>query len=205
MSPEIRIGKPKKLIPKSLLETILTLVVATIFVLGYLQLPSTPKKSYEFDYLQLEATGQLFYTDENLASDRFEKVTVTEITDGDTIKVSRADSSIAIIRYIGIDTPETKHQGSGEDEPFGQIATEVNSWLVNGKTVYLQKDATDTDRYGRLLRYVYTDNGIMVNYVLIRLGYATILTIPPNVAFQSKFYAAQQLAREEGKNLFAPK
>jgi micrococcal nuclease len=52
---------------------------------------------------------------------------------------------------------------------------------------------------------VYTDNGVLVNYVLIRLGYATILTIPPNVAFQSKFYTAQQLAREEGKNLFAPK
>lgn len=205
MSPEIRIGKPRRLIPKSLLETVLTLVVATIFVLGYLQLPSTPKKSYEIDFVQFEATGQLFYADEDLTSDRFEKVTVTEIVDGDTIKVSRADSTIVTIRYIGIDTPEIKHQGNGEDEPYGQLATEANSWLVNGKTIYLQNDATDTDRYGRLLRYVYTDKGIMINYALIRLGYATILTIPPNVAFQSKFYAAQQLAREEGKNLFAPK
>jgi endonuclease YncB( thermonuclease family) len=139
MSPEIRISKPKRLIPKSLFETVLTLLVATVFILSYLQLPSTPKKAYELDYIQLEATGQLLFADENLASDRFEKATVTEIVDGDTIKVSRADATTATIRYIGIDTPEIKHQGNGEDEPYGQLATEVNSWLVNGKTVYLQK------------------------------------------------------------------
>jgi len=202
MPAEIRL-KPVKLLPKSFLDTLLTLVVATIIIIGYLQLPTTPTPPYESEFAQLETTGQLLLVDESLNSNRFEQATVSEIVDGDTIKITRADNSVATVRYIGIDTPEITHQGNGIDEPYGQIATQVNTWLVLNKTVYLQKDATDTDRYGRLLRYVYLEDGVMVNYVLVRLGYASIMTIPPNVAFQQKFYAAQELARTEKRNLFA--
>jgi len=205
MSPEIRIKRPRRLVPKIVVELLATIVAAGLILFGYFQLPAVPKNRYEVEFVRLEATGQLLKADDNLDTEQFEKVTVTEIVDGDTVKVTRRDGTTETIRYIGIDTPEIKHQGNGIDEPFGPEATAVNRWLVDQKAVYLQKDAAETDRYGRLLRYVYTENGIMVNYVLVRLGYATIMTIPPNIAFQQQLYEAQELARGDEKNLFAPK
>lgn len=204
MSPEIRLKKPKNLVSKSLTETIITLIVLGLLMFGYSLIPQQKKPTFESEYAYLENTGQLYKTPNALDSAGFEKVTVVSITDGDTIKVTRADNSEATVRYIGIDTPEIKHQGNSTDEPYGQAAKSLNEWLVSGKTVYLQADATEIDKYGRLLRYVYREDGVMVNYVLIRLGYATIMTIPPNVAYQQQFYAGQEGAKKDGFNLFAP-
>lgn len=204
MSPEIRIKVKLPFVKRSLFEMLLTLVVAIVGLFLYLQLPAGEANAFESEYAQLETTGQLLYADKALTSADFEKVVVKSITDGDTIKVTRADGTELIIRYIGIDTPEIQHQNRGTDEPYGALATKLNSWLVLDKTVYLQRDAEETDRYGRSLRYVYTESRVMVNYAMIRLGYASILTIPPNVAFQQQFFAAQELARKEGLNLFQP-
>lgn len=205
MLPEIRV-KPRlpRMITKSIKEVFGLIVLFIIGSILLLQLPTQQPAPYEDIYKYLSSTGQL-YQDVTIAKEKnLEKVYVEEITDGDTIKVIRADGSKAIIRYIGIDTPEIKHREGEINEKYGQEATSVNAWLVNNKEVYLQKDAAETDKYGRLLRYVYLEDGTMVNYVLIRLGYATIMTIPPNVAFQQQFYAAQELAKAEGRNLFAP-
>jgi len=204
MSPEIRLKKNPLAIKRSLVETLLTLAVVAIVIGGYLQSRTKDLQTFELKYTQLEATGQLLYADTKPDSITFEKATVISITDGDTIKIRRADDTEADIRYIGIDTPEIKHQEAGTDEPYGPQAAAFNSWLVLNKGVYIQKDTAETDKYGRLLRYVYLENGIMVNYALIRQGYATILTVPPNVAFQQQLYSAQELARNEGLGLFKP-
>jgi len=66
------------------------------------------------------------------------------------------------VRYIGIDTPETVHPTRGE-EPYGREASARNKELIIGATVYLEKDVSETDRYGRLLRYVWLADGSMVN------------------------------------------
>ena len=63
-------------------------------------------------------------------------------------------------------------------------------------------DAGDTDKYGRLLRYVYTEDGKMFNEVLVQEGYAQVMTIQPNVKYQERFVQAQRQAREGKKGLW---
>ena len=75
---------------------------------------------------------------------------VTNVVDGDTIDVSINGTEFRV-RYIGMDTPEI-------GEPCYQQATAYNSQLVLGKTVILERDVSETDRFGRLLRYVYVDD-----------------------------------------------
>jgi micrococcal nuclease len=125
---------------------------------------------------------------------------VEEVVDGDTIRVS-LDGQIYSLRYIGIDTPETKDPNDPV-ECYGQEAYLANRDLINGQTVQLEKDVSDTDRYGRLLRYVWIGDE-MVNEILVREGYAVSSTYPPDVKHQEVFVAAQQSAREASRGLWA--
>lgn len=101
---------------------------------------------------------------------------VARVIDGDTIKLSNGDR----VRYIGINTPETKHPRKGV-EYFGPEASAFNKKLVGGKKVRLEFDVQRRDRYGRLLAYVYLLDGTFVNLELVRQGFAQVSTFPPNV------------------------
>jgi micrococcal nuclease len=125
---------------------------------------------------------------------------VVRIVDGDTIYVD-VGGHTEKVRYIGMDTPETHHPTRGE-EPGGREATAVNRGLVEGKTVRLELDVRQRDRYGRLLAYVYVGE-TMVNAELVRLGYAQVMTVPPNVKHASLFLKLQREAREAGRGLWA--
>jgi len=74
--------------------------------------------------------------------------------------------------------------------------------LVEGKTVYMEKDISETDRYGRLLRYVYLDNSAMVNAVLVLQGYAQVATFPPDVKYAGLFLELQRQAQEDGAGMW---
>lgn len=124
-----------------------------------------------------------------------EQALVNEVIDGDTIEVVLNGQTLRV-RYIGIDTPE-------RDEYFYHQATLANQSFVAGKTVMLFKDVSDTDRYGRLLRYVFVDT-IFVNYELVRQGYALASTYPPDVACAEAFAEAQRLARSEQAGFWSP-
>ncbi|GIW63947.1 MAG: thermonuclease [Patescibacteria group bacterium] len=118
---------------------------------------------------------------------------VTRVIDGDTIVVN---NSIRV-RYIGIDAPEL-----GRDpECFGQEAKAYNEKLVLGRLVKMEKDVSETDQYGRLLRYVYLDN-TMVNKKLVEEGYAFAATFPPDIKYQALFLQAERMARENSKGLW---
>ncbi len=134
----------------------------------------------------------------------FERTAATcvSVVDGDTIKVD-VDGTVYTLRYIGIDTPETVHP-SKPVEWMEPEATEANRQLVEGETVYLEKDVSETDQYGRLLRYVFLEDGTNVNNELVRLGYAQSSTYPPDVRYQDLFIAAQQEAREAEMALWGP-
>ncbi len=119
------------------------------------------------------------------------------MVDGDTIEIEGGKK----VRYIGINTPELHHPQKGV-ECFGQEAYERNKFLVEGKTVSLQKDVSETDRYGRLLRYVWIEN-TLVNESLVADGYAFASSFPPDVLLQKHFTAAQALARENKKGLWS--
>jgi micrococcal nuclease len=124
---------------------------------------------------------------------------VVRVVDGDTIEVS-IEGQTFTVRYIGIDTPETKHPDKPV-EPFGPEAAAKNEELVGGKVVELEKDVSETDRYGRLLRYVYVGD-LMVNAELVRLGYAQASTYPPDVKYQDLFLQLQQEAREANRGFW---
>lgn len=121
---------------------------------------------------------------------------VTKVIDGDTIKLANGEK----VRYIGIDTPETKHPKKAV-QYFGKEAYEANKKLVEGKKVRLEFDVQKYDKYGRLLVYVYVDN-IFVNAWLVENGYAYAVTYPPNVKYQELFLRLQREARENGRGLW---
>ncbi|HZA29545.1 MAG TPA: thermonuclease family protein [Gammaproteobacteria bacterium] len=127
---------------------------------------------------------------------------VVRVIDGDTMEVDRAGGRINL-RYIGIDTPESVAAG----QPvacFALEATNRNKELVEGKTVILEKDVSETDQFGRLLRYVYLEDGRMVNELLVVEGFALASSFPPDVKHQARFTTAQQEAREARRGLWGP-
>ncbi len=125
--------------------------------------------------------------------------TVVRVVDGDTIHV-RIGARVEKVRYIGVNTPEVHHPTKGE-EPGGREAAEVNRRLVEGQAVRLELDVQERDRYGRLLAYVWIGD-LMINAELVRLGYAQVMTIPPNVRYQEVFLKLQREAREAGRGLW---
>lgn len=130
-----------------------------------------------------------------------QSATVISATDGDTIHVL-LDGQDVSVRYIGIDTPETQ---SGV-EWMGSEATAANAALVSGQQVVLEKDLSETDQYGRLLRYVWLDTAtgwLLVNAELLRQGFAQLTTYPPDVKYaDAVFLAAQDSARTAGLGLW---
>ena len=129
-----------------------------------------------------------------------ETARVVEIVDGDTIHVELR-GQVYRLRYIGINSPEMDTT-DGKPEPYAVEATEANRRLVEGQTVTLEKDISDTDRYGRLLRYVYVGN-ILVNVELVRLGLAWAKTYPPDTRLQAEIIAAEKQAREAHRGLWS--
>src|SRR5438034_4441278 len=112
--------------------------------------------------------------------------TVTRVVDGDTVHV-RIGGADEAVRYIGVDTPETVKPNTPV-QCFGKAASAFNHRMVEGEPVRLRFDAERRDRYGRLLAYVYrARDGLFVNAALVRGGYATTLTIPPNTAHAGQF------------------
>ena len=125
---------------------------------------------------------------------------VTRVIDGDTIEVSIA-GTIYKVRYIGIDTPELDDKRA-ELCALAQEATRYNRELLEGKSVRLEKDVSETDKYGRLLRYVYV-GGTFVNAELVRRGLAWAIPYPPDTKYQDELDEAEAEARQAGKGLWA--
>ncbi len=130
---------------------------------------------------------------------------VTRVVDGDTIEIEGGQK----VRYIGIDTPETKHPRKPV-QCFGHEAYEQNKKLVEGHVIRLERDVSETDRFGRLLRYVYLPQGVketttsalMINDYLVRQGFAHAATFPPDVKYAEQFRQAATEAREAGRGLW---
>ena len=113
---------------------------------------------------------------------------VERVVDGDTIVVIQ-DGKEHRVRYLLIDTPE-------RGEPLYNEATKLNQLLIGGQTVFLVKDVSETDRYDRLLRYVYTEDGLLVNAEIVRQGMARIAVIQPDTRLQKEIRAAESEARK---------
>ncbi len=119
---------------------------------------------------------------------------VSRVIDGDTIELNSGER----VRYIGINTPEIT---LGKNECFGAEASKENKKLVEGKYVLLERDVSETDKYDRLLRYVWLGD-VMVNQYLVAHGYAQVATYPPDVKYQENFLEAQRKARANKAGLW---
>lgn len=127
---------------------------------------------------------------------------VVKVVDGDTIHV-QLGAVREKVRYIGVDTPETKDPRRPV-QCFGEQASQFNARLVGDERVRLHRDVEERDRYGRLLAYVHrVRDGLFVNAELARLGYAQPLTIAPNVRYADRFAALAREARAARRGLWA--
>lgn len=129
-----------------------------------------------------------------------QKVKVIRVIDGDTIEI---EGNIKI-RYIGINTPEIYHDTTGKktgEQCFANESYLENKRLVEGKTITIVKDISDTDKYGRLLRYVYIDD-IFVNDYLIKNGFAKLMTIKPDIKYNLQFKDTQIKAKENNLGIW---
>jgi endonuclease YncB( thermonuclease family) len=127
---------------------------------------------------------------------------VTQVHDGDTISVDM-NGVEEKIRMIGVDTPET-HDPRKPVQCFGQAATEFTESLLRGKEVRLEADPTNQnrDRYNRLLRYVYSPDGRLINTEIIGEGYGFAYTSFPFEKLE-EFRMLQEQARTQNKGLWS--
>jgi micrococcal nuclease len=137
------------------------------------------------------------------------------VIDGDSFVCQFSDGKEEHIRLIGIDAPESRRnpkaerdsERSGQDIKtiitLGKKGAQITkSYLKRGTPVNLELDVQPRDKYERLLAYVYLPDGTMLNALLVREGYAQVMTVPPNVRHQDMFLNLQRQAREQGKGLW---
>ncbi len=153
-----------------------------------------------------------------LDSNNLVEAQVVKHVDGDTVYVKFEDGKIGKIRIIGVDAPELAKENRAA-EFYAKEASEYLHDLIYGKTVYLEKDVSDRDQYGRLLRYVWLESSLnnvdfdnitetdlvnhMVNAKLLANGYAKLVTFPPDVKYHESFRKFNKEAREDNLGLWS--
>ena len=128
---------------------------------------------------------------------------VVKVIDGDTISVN-IDGKIETIRLIGIDSPESVDPRKPV-QCFGKEASDKAKQILMGKKVRLESDPTqgDKDKYKRLLRYVFLEDGTNFNRPMIEEGFAHEYTYNAPYKYQDEFKVAELNAREEKRGLWA--
>lgn len=172
---------------KELFLKLLVIIGLLVFVLFLFRIPtSTP-------------SGQISLpsTSPSPTLEQKDVVRVVRVVDGDTIEIEGGQK----VRYIGINTPET-HDPRRPVQCFGKEAAAKNKELIEGKEVYLEKDVSETDKYGRLLRYVYVGD-LFINDYLVREGYAHASSYPPDVKYQAQFRNAQKEAQDNNRGFWS--
>ena len=127
----------------------------------------------------------------------YETATVLWVSDGDTLYVRRASGQETYVRLIGIDAPESVNPDVSQNTPEGRAAAAFAKDLVApGTTVWLAKDISDTDKYGRLLRYVWLElpedplavdevRGKMLDAIIVAAGHADVKRYPPDTTYHA--------------------
>ncbi len=127
-----------------------------------------------------------------------ESCRVEKVNDGDTITV-RMGKNLEKIRLIGMDAPEMGQ------EPWGRMAREHLKTLIDSssRNVTLEYDVVKRDKYDRLLAYVRTADGKMLNAEMLKDGYALLFTFPPNVKHVDEFIKAEKQAKDKKIGIWA--
>lgn len=149
---------------------------------------------------------------ERIGGYHFEKVRVVSVTDGDTIRIENSSGQVSRVRIIGVDSPETEKEGL-PGEFYADEASGFTEDTLLGRTVYLEKDNSDTDRYGRLLRYVWlslpeeinADRLAEYNFsaMLLKGGYAESIEVGEDNKYASVFESLEQSAAEKDMGMWS--
>lgn len=144
-------------------------------------------------------------------SSTLERVLVTKVIDGDTVYVLFDNGEECKVRLIGVDCPEITN---GKDEYYGKEAAEFTTQEILNKTVYLQKDVSETDMYERLLRYIwlvdtqdFSDTNAqkyMFNAVLVSKGYAKAAEYKPDTKYAALFSLLEAQAKAAQIGIWQP-
>jgi len=126
----------------------------------------------------------------------WETASVLDVLDGDTIDV-QLGAAVERLRLIGTNAPEN-------GECYSAEATSGLTDLILGETVYLESDQSDRDQFGRLLRYVWTDDLRHVNELTVEEGWAIAREYPPDTARSYELASAQERAMQAEVGLWAP-
>ena len=124
----------------------------------------------------------------------------TRVVDGDTLIV-KMDNMKDRVRLIGVNTPETVHPEKPV-EYFGKEASAFTKEMVEGKKVLLKYDFQKRDKYGRLLAYVYLEDGRLLNAEIIKQGYGFAYTKYP-FTYLDAFREYEKEARDNKRGLWA--
>jgi micrococcal nuclease len=131
--------------------------------------------------------------------------TVVHVTDGDTIVVSIGGVTERV-RYVGLDAPEVAHPQDGTPAECGSdAARDANAELVDGREVALERDTSERDRFGRLLRHVWVAGAggwLLVGERLIEIGAAEARTYEPDTSHDDEFADAERDARAAGLGIW---
>jgi endonuclease YncB( thermonuclease family) len=139
--------------------------------------------------------------------------TVVRVVDGDTVVVRLGDGRSARVRLIGVDTPEVhdadklrrEAENAGRDvatiRALGRRATAFTRQHLAGRRIEMERDVTVLDQYGRTLAYLWLGDELY-NVVLVREGYARLITLPPNVKYAGTLAACYRAARAARRGLW---
>jgi len=140
-----------------------------------------------------------------------DKAFIARVVDGDTVKLSDGRR----VRLIGVDTPELHYSEkllrdadrSRRDiksvQEMGRKAADFTRRLCEGRAVRIETDVRKLDKYGRLLAYLYLEDGTFINAKIIEEGYGQVMTIPPDVKYADYFLKMERDARQKRKGLWA--
>lgn len=192
------------------IPVIIFIIIFSLFILSILDnfnSPSIDKKDNENTTNNPNSTSNNSIIVPTINKNSFTKATVKRVVDGDTI-IAVIDDKEYRIRFIGINCPEY----TSKIEEYGKEATEYTTKMLTGKTIYLEKDVSETDKYNRLLRYVwlqvpkqFNEDEIkekMFNAMLVINGYAQAATYPPDVKYANYFKDFSEQARKNNIGLW---
>lgn len=128
-------------------------------------------------------------------ADRIE-LTDIECIDGDTIKAN-INGNIETIRFLAIDTPETKYSTKDKDEPYAKEASEYTCDSVSNGKVEIEYDekSDKTDKYGRYLGWIFVNDNLLQKE-LISLGYAKVKYVYDDYKYVDVLKKEEKLAKE---------
>ncbi len=125
------------------------------------------------------------------------------VIDGDTIILEDGSEKGMKVRLIGINAPESRDFKHRRKEAYGKEARAHMIKLLNDKRVRIEFDVEKQDRYGRILAYVFSEDGTFINGQMVKDGYAELMTIAPNVSYVSELTKNQAYARRNGKGMWS--